>query len=261
MREEIVTHYTTEEYQRNIINVLGDTEHKVGIHHPTDVSIQESHHLLLQKVVKLIPRINKSTRVLFLDSGSGAMARLMLSDKECKIECLHSDTTTLAHNERFLDDIEEKLRKKINASLQYFEDLPYPGETFDIVWAIDCLPRSTDKLRVFREVHRTLKPEGRFVISEAVRLSSEEGIEDVLPCQELFTIDQYDRLARKTQYQNVYKRTHPEYLKAHHQMVLDQIEKADFDCADLKNDSEQWLQAVEAESVAWSLMIFQKLNA
>ena len=42
------------------------------------------------------------------------------------------------------------------------EHIPYPSETFDIVFAANVLEHLTDPSAVFQEVNRVLKPHGRF---------------------------------------------------------------------------------------------------
>lgn len=252
-------------------DLYGGYNNHIGLYRPKDLSIEDASEAATEKLLKLIPRINKSTRILVLNSGWGSSAFYTLSKKECKVDCLNYDKEQNTLLQKKVDDLEEKLQKKFNLEQGYFEDIPYPGDTFDLIIAQDALHLSTDKLRVFREIHRTLKPEGRFIFSDILRSEncSEENIEDSLPSLEIYSVEQYEKLARKTFMHKVYLLELPEQLKIHYQKVADRL-KADekklvkkYDKKAIKkySDSTQaWLDMAEKDCLDWGIFIFQKLN-
>lgn len=48
------------------------------------------------------------------------------------------------------------------------ETLPFPDQAFDVVISSCVINHARDKQRVYREIHRILRPGGRFVIADAV---------------------------------------------------------------------------------------------
>ncbi|MDH6110114.1 ubiquinone/menaquinone biosynthesis C-methylase UbiE [Kitasatospora sp. MAP12-15] len=56
-------------------------------------------------------------------------------------------------------------------------ELPYESGTFDAAWAVEMLFHVPDRLQVLREIHRTLKPGGRVVLTDFVEREQLTGHE------------------------------------------------------------------------------------
>lgn len=259
------------EAQKLRLKIHDGIDPRVGIYRPKEITLNEGMDAVMNKMIKLIPRINKSTRVLILNSGFGHMAHQLLTSKECKVDCVNYNDTQNEHNAKTISKLEERLQKKFNLEKNFFEDIPYPGETFDVILCQDTLMLTNDKLRVFREVQRTLKPEGRFVFSDALRSEdcSKDDMADLikdLPVNELFSIDQYEKMARKAFLHKVYLLELPEQIKIHHQKLMDYLEKQP---TKIKNNEayskyldieKKWNDTLSTDHIDWGIFIFQKLN-
>lgn len=80
-------------------------------------------------------------------------------------------------------------RARINAEkfgvekLTQFYEMDYhstnfPDATFDVVWAIESLCHSPDKLRLFKECYRILKPGGRLVVADGFQKNKATNSQD-----------------------------------------------------------------------------------
>lgn len=265
-------YYRSEDAQDLLLELYGGWDPNVGIYRPKDISIQEAEKATVEKMLKLIPRINKSTRILILDSEFGHTARYILETKECKIECLNFNPIQNTYNRNQVESkFEEKLQKKFNVEEGYFEDIPFPRETFDIVLAQGALMHSDDKLRIFREVHRTLKAEGRFVFSDVLKsddCSSDElkKVTELLPLSEVYSVEQYEKLARKAFLHKVYLLELPEQLHTHYVKLKEDLDSKKKEVKDYKaykqydQDLQTWIDVTEKSLLDWGIFIFQKLN-
>jgi demethylmenaquinone methyltransferase/2-methoxy-6-polyprenyl-1,4-benzoquinol methylase len=55
---------------------------------------------------------------------------------------------------------------KLNTVFAYAEDLPFPDDSFDTIIVVDSLHHWDRQDEGLREVHRVLKPNGKFIIEE-----------------------------------------------------------------------------------------------
>ncbi|MGW0531117.1 SAM-dependent methyltransferase [Streptomyces sp. NPDC003032] len=89
--------------------------------------------------------------------------------------------------------------------------LPYAAATFDAAWAVEMLFHVPDRLKVLREIHRTVKPGGRVVLTDFVEQQPLTGKEWDLLSQGFA----FSSLLRPEEYGDVISRSGLEVLKVH----------------------------------------------
>jgi len=109
--------------------------------------------------------IKEGEKVLDLGSGSGMDSFIAAQKVGEKGKVIGIDMTK--EQLKKSNDLKEKLGlKNIEFVEGYIEFLPFPDESFDVVISNGVINLSVDKAKVFNEISRVLKNEGRIAISD-----------------------------------------------------------------------------------------------
>lgn len=108
--------------------------------------------------------IRREARVLDLGSGLGGPARLLASTLRCRVACvdLSPDYCAGAALLNRLTGVDDRIEVRQGSAL----DLPFPDDAFDAAWMLNVGMNIADKSRLYAELHRVLKPGGRFAFQE-----------------------------------------------------------------------------------------------
>jgi len=111
-----------------------------------------------------LARIQADDRVLDIGAGLAGSARLIASALGCRVDCveLSADYCAGAALLNRLTGLEDRIAVHQGSAL----DLPFPDDSFDAVWMQNVGMNIADKRRLYAEIHRVLKPEGRYAFQE-----------------------------------------------------------------------------------------------
>ncbi|MEM8586126.1 MAG: methyltransferase domain-containing protein [Bacteroidota bacterium] len=262
----------TKKAQQIYRNLWGGDDLHVGIYKPKKLSLHEAGRKTTERMLRFMPRIKRATKLLVLQSGFGTAARYIAQQKKCKVWCLNDDKVQNAYNQGRIDELE--LSKAVQVDQGGVEYMPYQPNYFDFIMAQDSFSITASKRKMFRAIHRVLKPEGRLVFtalmrSEGMTKKAEEMV-DKLPVEELATLSQYEEDARRGFFQHVYTLDLSAHLQTHFKKVLATLE--DQKEALIVQSSkkfvgrriktyERFLKLAKDEQLEWGILVFQKLNA
>ncbi|NTW82600.1 MAG: methyltransferase domain-containing protein [Chlorobiaceae bacterium] len=102
--------------------------------------------------------IDPDSHVLDVCSALGGPARHLVQTYGCRVTGL--DATRRMHEEAIRRTKEAGLDGRIEYRLGNALDMPFPANTFDVVWGQDAWCYITDKKRLVEECARVLKPGG-----------------------------------------------------------------------------------------------------
>ncbi len=224
------------------------------------------------RMLRLLPRIKKSTRMLVLQAGFGTAARYIAETHQCKVECLNDNEVQNAFNQKQIEAAE--LHKLMNVTLGDVDYMPYNPDYFDFVFAQDSFSITAQKRQMFRAIHRVMKPEARLIFCAIMRADkvSPAGEERIasLPVEELITAQDYEDDARRGFFQKVYALDLSKNLAIHFAKLEESLEANRQEMA--KQTSEKFVserkrvcqifrELAEEGDLRWGIMMFQKLNS
>jgi len=111
-----------------------------------------------------LAQIRAEHRVLDIGAGLAGPARLLASALGCRVDCLElsSDYCAGAVLLNRLTGLDDRIEVHNGSAL----DLPFPDESFDAVWMQNVGMNIADKRKLYAEIYRVIKPDGRFAFQE-----------------------------------------------------------------------------------------------
>lgn len=161
-------HYSVNDIETRILDALRtagfDTEQRLS---PQELAALDHFHtgglpssLRLQEMAK----ISADDRVLDLGAGLAGPARMLAASPGCRVDCVDLSPDYCAGAELLnrLTGLEDKIDVHVGSAL----DLPFAEKSFDVVWMQNVGMNIESKKQFYSEIHRVLKPGGRFVFQE-----------------------------------------------------------------------------------------------
>ena len=108
--------------------------------------------------------LSPDTRVLDIGCGTGGPARYLASNYGCQIEGIDL-TPEMVETGRVLTE-RCGLADSINLQIGNALDLPFPDQSFDVVWCQNVTMNIEDKVGFLSGAYRVLKPGGMFTSTE-----------------------------------------------------------------------------------------------
>lgn len=157
-------YYNSDDADNFYAIVWGGEDIHVGMYESPDESIFDASRRTVEHMAARVPGLGASTRVLDVGAGYGGAARYLAHAFGCKVVALNlseveNERDRTMNKEQGVDHLIEV----VDAS---FEEVPYPDESFDVVWSQDAILHSGDRVKVLEEVVRVLRPGGWFVFTD-----------------------------------------------------------------------------------------------
>jgi len=111
-----------------------------------------------------LARIRVGDRVLDIGAGLAGPARLLASALGCRVDCieLSPDYCAGAVLLNRLTGLDDRIEVHKGSAL----DLPFPDDSFDVVWMQNVGMNIADKQTLYGEIYRVLGPGGRYAFQE-----------------------------------------------------------------------------------------------
>ncbi|MEZ5587975.1 MAG: methyltransferase domain-containing protein [Sedimenticolaceae bacterium] len=116
------------------------------------------------RVLQELAQIRAEDRVLDIGAGLAGAARMLAASPGCRVDCieLSPDYCAGAVLLNRLTGLDDRIAVHRCSALE----LPFADDSFDAVWMQNVGMNIADKRRLYAEVHRVLRPGGRFAFQE-----------------------------------------------------------------------------------------------
>ena len=157
-------YYDSTETDKLYAAIWGGEHIHYGIYTRPDEPIHDASLSTVKTIAQTLKKIDQNSRVIDLGAGYGGAARYLAKTYGCSVCCLNLSQLQNQRNGQL--NQEQNLDRLVEIIQGSFEDIPYPNNSFDIVWSQDAILHSGDRCLVFQEIKRILKPGGEFIFTD-----------------------------------------------------------------------------------------------
>jgi len=161
-------HYSASDIESRILSAIRaagmNTELRLSPHELGALDHFHTGGLRATRELMDLARIQQHERVLDIGSGLGGSARLLAGETGCRVDCIEL-TTDFCVGAKLLNrltGLEDRIEIHQGSALE----LPFPDNTFDVVWMQNVGMNIADKRRLYGEISRVLVKGGRFAFQE-----------------------------------------------------------------------------------------------
>jgi len=164
----IESHYSARDIESRILAAL----HAAGLNaeerlSPDALGALDHFHtggLIASRELLELARIQPGDRVLDIGAGLAGPARMLASLRNCRVDCLElsPDYCAGAVLLNRLTGLDDRIDVHQGSAL----DMPFPDASFDAAWMQNVGMNIADKRTLYANIHRVLKPGGRFAFQE-----------------------------------------------------------------------------------------------
>ncbi len=264
------SYYDSKDADEFYYNIWGGEDIHVGIYEFPDETIFQASKRTIQQMVSMVKFIDNRTKILDIGAGYGGAARYLASKFRCSVTCLNLSERENERNRQKNKNVGlEDLIRVVDGN---FEALPFEDAQFDIIWSQDAILHSGNKLKVFEEVHRVLKPNGQFILTDPMQ--SDHCPEGVLThilerihLQEMGSVKRYKEFAAQLGWQVVEIREMPEQLVKHYTAVQKELQQRKETLLEVCSPAYidrmhtglgHWISGGEQGNLNWGVLHFKK---
>ena len=246
----------------------GDHIH-VGIYNHSKESIKDASPRIVQMMASKL-NLNTNIKLLDLGSGYGGAARYLAKNFGFQVTCLNLSKTQNERN-RGLNE-KHNLDSLITVVEGNFEDIPFPEDSFDIVWSQDAIVHSANRELVVQEVVRVLNDSGEFIFTDLMQTndcpkSILKPVLDRIQLDSLGSFGFYVEQGRKFGVKKTEVQDLSEHLTTHYQRVMEETQDRYVEMVEacgkeyidkMIQGLKHWVEAGKNDYLSWGIVHMNK---
>lgn len=226
----------------------------IGLHKKNIAKGEQALKNTMERIMKLLPGIKKSSKLLVLSQGNTQIAEFLAHEYMCGVDIMCNTAAQAKEVEKAIKGNE--LYEKVTVKHNSFNELMLDREHYDIAFSIAELFNEDDTLPLFKEIARSLVPEGRFIMLEVFDTFEDEV--ELKGYENITSIDNILRRGRRADLERVYAKLLPEKTIQYYKGLVDKSS------ASIKGDSLSRLNKLNdyanGNAINWGIIQFQKRN-
>jgi len=160
-------YYDNIETDRIYEMIWGGEHIHFGIYRESNDSMIEASQNTVEMMAQMLDSITSKHCIIDLGSGYGGTARYLAKNYGCSVDCLNLSKLQNQRNQEL--NQAQNLNHLIKVQEGSFENIPYPNDSFDIVWSQDAMIHSGNRRLVLEEIRRVLKKGGELIFSDTLQ--------------------------------------------------------------------------------------------
>lgn len=263
-------YYDSDDAHNFYYTIWGGEDLHLGIYASDQDTIYEASRRTIRQMAEKSGFVGKKARVIDLGGGFSGSARFLAGNYGWEVVVLNLSE---AENQRGRKmNKEQGLDHLIEVIDGSFNSIPYPDESFDIVWSQDAILHSDNRARVLDEAYRVLRPGGEMIFTDPMQADGcPEGVlQPIYERIHLLSLGSpgfYRDYAQKIGFTDMGFEALDDHLTRHYSRVLEEMERREDELVNvvsreyienMKKGLRHWIDGGKKGYLAWGIFHFKK---
>ena len=262
-------YYNSDDADNFYFRVWGGEDIHIGLYESEEDPILVASRRTVRRMAEQLGDRLKGARVIDIGGGYGGAARYLAKDHGAEVVSLNLSEVQNARGRQQTEAA--GLADRVTIVDGDFENVPYPDDSFDVVWSQDAMLHSGNRKKVLAEVARVLKPGGTFIFTDPMQVDNcPQGVlQPVLDRIQLNTMGSpgfyRDSLKELGLSERVFE-DQSEQLPVHYDRVRQRLDEhakelggdiSETYVSNMRKGLQHWVDAGNAGHLAWGIMQFE----
>ncbi len=265
-------YYNSDDADTFYYKIWGGEDIHIGLYKSPEEPIFDASRKTVARMADQSDTLCSDCKVLDVGAGFGGAARYLAQKYGCQVSCLNlSEKENERNREKNKEQGLDHLIEVVDGS---FEEIPYPDNSFDVIWSQDAILHSGDRESVIREISRVLKDNGEFIFTDPMQAddcdcNALQPIYERIHLESMGSPGFYRECGKKCGLMEKKFEDHTEQICTHYGKVLEETEKNEDDLVQhvspqyinkMKKGLQHWVDGGQANNLVWGIFVMKKSN-